>query len=92
MSRLRDRLVLNSLMTQPGFGLAAAWLNHLPKPIPSRFSVVSARKTTKVLSSNREISATKPLVELMKKDSREDDDCEVNVDNDSPSDDDKASA
>ncbi|VDO96642.1 unnamed protein product [Heligmosomoides polygyrus] len=101
MSRLRDRLVLNSLMTQPGFGLAAAWLNHLPKPIPSRFSVVSARKTTKVgfgLAAAwlnhlpKPIPTTKPLVELMKKDSREDDDCEVNVDNDSPSDDDKASA
>ncbi|KAK6050640.1 CENP-B DNA-binding domain protein [Cooperia oncophora] len=60
MSRLRDRLVLNSLMTQPGFGLAAAWLNNLPKPIPT----------------------TKPLVDLMKKESREEDECEVNVEND----------
>ncbi|KAK6030462.1 hypothetical protein OSTOST_03401 [Ostertagia ostertagi] len=68
MSRLRDRLVLNSLMTQPGFGLAAAWLNNLPKPIPT----------------------TKPLVDLMKKESREEDECEVNVENDSAhTDDDK---
>nr|CDJ83142.1 Zinc finger domain containing protein [Haemonchus contortus] len=68
MSRLRDRLVLNSLMTQPGFGLAAAWLNNLPKPIPT----------------------TKPLVDLMKKDTREEDECEVNVENDSAqADDDK---
>ncbi|VDM51944.1 unnamed protein product [Angiostrongylus costaricensis] len=67
MSRLRDRLVLNSLMAQPGFGLAAAWLNNLPKPIPT----------------------TKPLVDLIKKDSREDDDCEVNVENDSHADEEK---
>ncbi|ETN71821.1 hypothetical protein NECAME_04565 [Necator americanus] len=67
MSRLRDRLVLNSLMTQPGFGLAAAWLNNLPKPIPT----------------------TKPMVDLVKADPREEDECEVNVDNDSHTDDDK---
>ncbi|KJH48957.1 hypothetical protein DICVIV_04927 [Dictyocaulus viviparus] len=65
MNRLRDRLVLNSLMSQPGFGLAAAWLNNLPKPIPT----------------------TKPLVDLITKESREEDDCEVNVDNDSQADD-----
>ncbi|KAL6725369.1 hypothetical protein Aduo_007425 [Ancylostoma duodenale] len=67
MSRLRDRLMLNSLMTQPGFGLAAAWLNNLPKPIPT----------------------TKPMVDLVKGDTREEDECEVNVDNDSHTDDDK---
>ncbi|VDL83863.1 unnamed protein product [Nippostrongylus brasiliensis] len=66
MSRLRDRLMLNSLMSQPGFGLAAAWLNNLPKPIPT----------------------TKPLMDL-KKDSRDEDECEVNVDNDPHTDEDK---
>ncbi|KHJ94155.1 hypothetical protein OESDEN_05921 [Oesophagostomum dentatum] len=67
MNRLRDRLVLNSLITQPGFGLAAAWLNNLPKPIPT----------------------TKPMVDLVKSDTREEDECEVNVENDSHTDDDK---
>uniref|UniRef100_A0A1I7XKI3 Aa_trans domain-containing protein n=1 Tax=Heterorhabditis bacteriophora TaxID=37862 RepID=A0A1I7XKI3_HETBA len=60
ISRLRDRLVLNSLMTQQGFGLAAAWLNHLPKPIPT----------------------TKPPTNINVKDSAEDEDCIVNIDND----------
>ncbi|VDK69013.1 unnamed protein product, partial [Cylicostephanus goldi] len=44
MNRLRDRLVLNSLMTQPGFGLAAAWLNNLPKPIPTTKPMVDLVK------------------------------------------------
>ncbi|RCN46463.1 hypothetical protein ANCCAN_07456 [Ancylostoma caninum] len=85
MSRLRDRLVLNSLMTQPGFGLAAAWLNNLPKPIPSKSWVTRPWISRSAMCG----LATKPMVDLVKGDTREEDECEVNVDNDSHTDDDK---
>ncbi|PAV86885.1 hypothetical protein WR25_02064 [Diploscapter pachys] len=34
-AKLRDRLVMNSLFSQQGLGMAAAWLSNLPKPIPT---------------------------------------------------------